>query len=107
MAMHTSLDQFFRLKEHFTWDCEAKLLRSLEIDDQFELGRPFHRQVRWISALEDLINIGGTSAGQMQTIRAVRHEATCLHKSTPTVNRRQPSPGRELNDPCSIGLHER
>ena len=36
---------------------EAERLGGLEVDDQLELGRLLHRQVGWLLALEDTIDI--------------------------------------------------
>ena len=33
------------------WNCEAQSLRGLEVDDQFELGGLFDRDVLWVPAL--------------------------------------------------------
>ncbi len=95
-----SLDHFIRPKEHFRWNRDAELLGRLEIYHQLKLRWLLYWKVTGLRALEDLVYVSGYSAGQMLTIRAVGHEPTCLHKSTPRVYRRQPSLGSELTDPC-------
>ena len=38
---------------------EAKRFTGLEIDRQLELGRFLHRQVSWLLALEDPVDVAG------------------------------------------------
>ena len=38
---------------------EAERLGSLEVDDQLVLGRRLHRQVGWLLALEDAVDVAG------------------------------------------------
>ena len=38
---------------------EAQCLRGLEVDHEFVLGRCLHRQVGWLLALEDAIDVAG------------------------------------------------
>ena len=49
---------------------EAERLGGLEIDDQLELGRLLHRQVGWLLALEDAIDIGRPHAGSCRLRRS-------------------------------------
>ena len=41
---------------------EAERLGGLEIDHQLVLGRRLHRQVGWLLALEDAIDVAGRAA---------------------------------------------
>jgi hypothetical protein len=41
---------------------EAECLRGLEVDDHLELGRLLNRQITWLFALENLVNVGRCAA---------------------------------------------
>ena len=41
---------------------EAERLGGLEVDHQFVLGRRLHRQVGWLLALEDAVDVAGRAS---------------------------------------------
>ena len=45
---------------------EAERLGSLEVDDQFELGRLLHRQVGGLRALEDAVDVDGSLTARVR-----------------------------------------
>src|SRR5437870_12495317 len=55
-----SLDHFICPIQHRLWNRQTDLLRSLQVDDQLELCRCFHRKVRRLRTLEDPVyEVGG------------------------------------------------
>jgi hypothetical protein len=58
--MHHSKKLFDHLvgaAEHRGWHCKAKRFGRLKVDHQLEFGRRLHRQVGWLLAFEDPIDV--------------------------------------------------
>src|ERR1700730_1328857 len=72
---------------------EAKCLRGLEIDDQFEFRRLLDRQLGWLCSFQDLVGVDRGSTIQVEYIRPVGNEATEFHKLPSVIHRGYP---REL-----------
>jgi len=53
---------------------ETKRLRSLEIDDQLQLGREFHRQITRFGSFQDFVHIGGGAMKVLSEIDAIADE---------------------------------
>ena len=52
-----SLDHFIRPRQHIGWNRQADLLRRLKVDDQLELRRLLHGQVRRLGTFQDKLDI--------------------------------------------------
>jgi hypothetical protein len=53
-------------------DFEAERFRRLEIDDKLIFRRRLHREVSWLLALEDAIDIAGRAPVLVDNVRPVR-----------------------------------
>ena len=73
-----SLDHFIRSVQYRLWDRQADLLRCLQINHQLEFRRLLHCQIRGLSSLQDLVNVGGRVAVQVVLVRAVGHKPPSL-----------------------------
>ena len=56
-------------------DSEAKRVRGLEIDNEFELARQLHWQIARLGALQDAIDIGRRLPVEVGQINSVGNEA--------------------------------
>ena len=56
------LNQPIRSGQHIRWNRETDLLCGFEIDHQLKLRRLLHRQVRRLSAFQDLVHIASGAA---------------------------------------------
>ena len=56
------LDHPIRSGQHIRWNRETDLLCGFEIDHQLKLRRLLHRQVRRLSAFQDLVHIASGAA---------------------------------------------
>ena len=50
---------------------DAKHFCSLEVDDQLEFGRLLHRQIGWLSALQNAIDVFSRSAVLVDNIASI------------------------------------
>src|SRR5262245_49479814 len=53
---------------------ETKRLSSLEIDDQLQLGREFHRKITRFGSFQDFVHIGGGAMKVLSKIDAIADE---------------------------------
>src|SRR5262249_59108055 len=72
-----SFDHLVGTREQAIRHREAERLRHLEIYDQLVLGRRLHRQVGWLLALEDAIDVASCSAAKVEVIRTIGDQAAC------------------------------
>src|SRR6476620_1881372 len=68
-------DHIVGASEHRGWHRNAKRFSRLEIDYQLVLSRRLHRQVGWLLALEDGIDIFGRAPERIQQINPMGHSA--------------------------------
>src|SRR5262249_61914514 len=57
-------------------DCDVESCRGLEIDHQFELCRLLDRQVAWLRALQNLVDVHSGTAKEIGKARPIRQEPT-------------------------------
>src|SRR5215468_8563302 len=85
-------------QQDVTVDRQSHRSRSLQIDDQLELGRSLHRQVRRLRPFEYLVHIRGGAPEQIVEVRSVRHETSGVHELPRLIHPRQPVARREFHD---------
>ena len=78
--------------------------RGLEIDHQLVLGRRLHRQVGWLLALEDAIDVAGRAPVLVDNIRPVGDQAAAGDEETFAVDRGQLVPGRQRDDQFAMNV---
>src|SRR5262245_21082209 len=98
-----------RLCEDRHRDSEAEGPSSLGVDDQLELPRIFHRQLRGLLTLQDTVDEVGSTLERLGQLRSVGHEAPVLRKYPELVHRRQAVHRSEVQHPAAIreGQHFR
>ena len=77
---------------------EAEGLSCLEVDHKFVLGRRLHRQVGWLLALKNAIDVAGCAPELIDLIRSVGNKAAGSYKDTFEIDGGQPVLGRKLDD---------
>ena len=65
---------------------EPKRLCWLQVDDQVILGWYLHRQVGWVSPLQNLINVTRSAPEQVEQIRPIREKPTTRSGSLPRAS---------------------
>ena len=88
-------------------DCrhvDAKCLGGLEIDHQFVLGRRLYRQVGWLLALEDAIDIASGAAVLVDKIRPVGDQAAGRGEVARAVNRRNAVASNHCSDQIALRI---
>src|SRR5215510_4263312 len=81
-------------------DGEAKRLRSLEINDEFVLGRLLDRQVTGFRTLEDTIDVASSLPEHVRLVRSIRNQPAVPRKKRKVVHCGHPIP-INLRDDCS------
>ena len=90
--MQCSKDLFDHLvgaREQEWRHCEPNCPRGLEIDDQFELRRPLHRQICRLFSLEDFVDINRGPPHHRTKVGVIRDQSTGADNFAVSVNRRQ------------------
>src|SRR6516162_7056180 len=72
---------------------EAERLGSREVDHQFVFDRRLHRQVGWLLALEDTVDVAGGTAILVTQIAPVGDQAAGADEVAEGVDRRKLVPG--------------
>ncbi len=67
---------------------EAERLGGLEVDDQFVLGWRLHRQIGWLLALEDAIDVAGRAPVLIDQISPIGDQAAAGDGGAVGVDRR-------------------
>ena len=71
-----SLDHPVRSRQHVGRNCEADLLRSLEIDNKVEFGGPFDWKIYWFRAFEDFVHEQRRTLTYIEDVRSIRDQTT-------------------------------
>src|SRR5262249_601175 len=88
------------------WYVEAENLGGLQIDYQFELGRPLNRQIAGIRTLQDAIDVPCRLAELFRQISSVSDEAAGFRKDGTGVDRWNAGVGSQRNDRFTICIVE-
>src|SRR5262245_15042484 len=70
-------------------DVEAERLGGLKVDHQLVLGRRLHRQVGWLLALEDAVDVTSRPAVRVDYVRSIREQAAAASEVRERINRGQ------------------
>ena len=89
------------------WNIKAERLGSLQIDDRLVLGRRLHRQISWLLALEDAVDVAGRAAILFLQSRSVGRKTTGRDEVAERIDRSQPVAFRNRRDLAGIVGTER
>ena len=59
-----------------SWNLDAKLLRGLEVDEQFKFGRLLNREVGGLGTSKDFVDVGGPTPDEVCNVRTIGHQST-------------------------------
>src|SRR6266403_4439434 len=65
---------------------QAERLRSLEIEDRFELGRRLHWKIGWLVAAQDAVDVSRRLSAHVDEVVPVGHETTGRDEYTRKVD---------------------
>src|SRR4029077_9935520 len=99
-------DHLVGLREQLCRHVEAKHLRSLEIDDEFEFRGLLNGKVRRLCAFQDFIYELCCATIELSPIYSVRHQSTCFRKISTAENGWQPSLCCEIGDLLANTQHQ-
>src|SRR5947208_1322373 len=68
-----SLDHFVRLQDQLLRNGQPDRLRGLQVDDELDLRSLFDGQVAGFRALEDLVDVRGSSIVMFRVVLSVAH----------------------------------
>src|ERR1700730_383174 len=85
-----------------SWNIDAQDLRSLEVDEQFKLGRLLDRQVGWLATFEDFVHVGAAQPEGVGDVRSIGHQPAQLHKLLAHGDKGQPEFCGEVDNPFSL-----
>src|SRR5207249_9593141 len=77
-------------------------LGGLQVDDQVELRRLLDREVCWIGALENLVDVDRCPAAGVSEARGVVHESACFRPSALSTDERHAVLLCEVEDPAPV-----
>src|SRR5262249_25029427 len=82
---------------------QTKHLRGLEIDRSDKLDRDLHRKLGWLCAMEDAIDISGSTAKDVHVVWPVGKQSAFSSKDSVNIHRRYIVSGRCRNNWFSVG----
>src|SRR5262249_29801507 len=83
-----SFDHLVGVLQKWLRDSEAKRVRGLEIDNEFELARQLHWQIARLGALENPTGVDAGLVVPVANVRSVAHETASQNKLARPVQRR-------------------
>src|SRR3974390_2680945 len=81
---------------------EADRLSGLEVDHQLKFSRALHRQVGWLLALEDAIDVASSLPERIDRGWPLRDETTISNEGTKRGDFRQSVPRCQSDDQSAI-----
>src|SRR5215472_10516885 len=93
-----SLDHLVGGAQQRRWYVKSENPCGLQIDDELELRRPYHRQVRWLLPLEDAPCIDANLPIPLSRARSVAHQAADFDILAEWINRGQPIVRRQRDE---------
>src|SRR4029077_12542373 len=100
-------DHLAGAREHSGRHGEAEGFCRLEVDRKLVLGRRLYRQLGWLLALEDAINVAGRLSVLVDKIRSIGDEPTNGDEEAIGVDGGQSEPGGERNDQIAMARRQR
>jgi hypothetical protein len=85
----SSLDHLVGEREQIVGDSEAERLGGFQVDDEMELGRLLHGQIRRLRTLENPAAVDADLAECVGPVRSVAHQPASCGKGAVDVDRRQ------------------
>src|SRR5262245_60952792 len=85
------LDHLIGTHEQRWWHCEAKRLRSFEVDHQLESRGLFDWHINWVCAPQNLVHDVSGASKHVAKVRPVGHQAPGVYKFPHPIYRRQPA----------------
>ena len=86
---------------------EAERLGGLKVDDQLELGRGLHRQIRRFLTFQDTVDVAGGAPVLVRVINSLRNQASRKDVKTFGVDSGQFVSGRQCDNQFAIVLGPR
>src|SRR5215831_5251346 len=102
----TSLDHLVGAGEERFGDGQPERLGGSQVDHELELGRLLDRDVAWLRAAQNLIDILGGAAPQFHIDGSVGYEPSGFDIFALAMHRRQPRAQRQDINAYAIGIHE-
>src|SRR5207342_1070960 len=92
-----------RPREKFRRECQANLLRCLQVDHKLKPRRLLHWQVSRFGTFQNLVHVTSGVPIEVSGVRPIGHETAPIDKLVFWVNSRQPVFDGKLDDQFSFG----